>query len=46
MLISRDEMTDIDLVPNEIRDKILHDTKNNKILEELSKVIKDREEER
>lgn len=46
MLISRDEMPDIDLVPNEIRDKILHDTKNNKILEELSEVIEDREEER
>lgn len=46
MLISRDEMPDIDLVPNEIRDKILQDTKNNKILEELSKVIEDREEER
>lgn len=46
MLISRDEMSNIDLVPNEIRDKILQDTKNNKILEELSKVIEDREEER
>ena len=46
MLISRNEMSNIDLVPNEIRDKILEDNKNNKMLEELLKVIEDREEER
>ncbi len=45
MLISRDDMLDIDLVPNTIRDKILHDTINNNILKELSEVIKVIEEE-
>ena len=39
VLLSKDEMQNIDLVPNEIRDKILQDVRNNKILEELLQVI-------
>ncbi len=39
MLISREEMKTIDLVPNEIRDMIIRDTSNDNILEQLSNVI-------
>ncbi len=46
MLLSREEIQHIDLVPNEIRDRILKDTYKDKALEQLKKVIEDREQER
>ena len=42
MLLSREEIQHINLVPNEIRDKIVQDTHKDKILEQLKKVIEDR----
>lgn len=46
MMLTREEMQQVDLVPNEIRDKIIKDTEKNEILKQLMKVIEDREEER
>ena len=45
-MLTREEMQQVDLVPNEIRDKIIKDTEKNEILKQLMKVIEDREEER
>ena len=42
-LISREDMKDIDLVPNEIRDKILNDSCDDKFVQNLSKIVQNKE---